>query len=416
MHMLGFDLRLRSPNRLISIEDYRREARRVLPRMAWSYIDGGADDEVSLADNRTAFNRWALRSRVLTGNDRHDLRTTVGGVPLDLPVLLGPTGFAGLSHWQGDVAAARAAQRRGTRYVSSTVSSWSIEEIALLAGRGHFFQLYANEGGLTAQLMQRAWNAGIRVMFVTVDVPVRGNREGERRTGMGIPPTLTPREGLNVLRHPGWAFNVLRHRRIGGRNLVEDGGVSAAVESIEIQERELSTATLSWDDLAWMRSQWKGVLYVKGILDPEDAKHAIALGAEGVVVSNHGGRQLDHAVAPLDVLPEIAAAVGGQAEVLLDGGIRRGTDVIKALCLGAKAVLLGRAYLYGLAINGEQGVVNVLRILQDEIERAMSLMGVSDVGDLDRNWIVRKGENELLRGEQIRSHEPDLRLGAQDPA
>ena len=205
---------------------------------------------------------------------------------------------------------------------------------------------------------------------------------------MGIPPVLTPRRLLNVARHPKWALDVLLHQRIGGRSLATGGGVTGAIESIEIQSRELMQSTLDWDDLAWMREKWKGPLYIKGVLTPEDATRAVDLGVDGVVVSNHGGRQLDFTPATLDVLPDIAEAVGDRAEVLMDGGVRRGSDVVKALALGADAVLIGRPYLYGLAVNGEEGVAHVLDILKDEIDRTLALMGVGSVAELDRSWVV----------------------------
>jgi L-lactate dehydrogenase (cytochrome)/(S)-mandelate dehydrogenase len=225
-------------------------------------------------------------------------------------------------------------------------------------------------------------------MMVTVDYPVRGNREGERRTGMGPPPVLTPGSVLSLCRHPAWTCRTLAHRRISARNLVEGGGVAAAVESVEIQERHLSQATLDWDDLGWLRDRWPGRLYAKGVLTGEDASRAGALGLDGIVVSNHGGRQLDFAPATLDVLPEIAAAVRDRGtEVLLDGGVRRGSDVVKALALGARAVLVGRPYVYGLAVGGEAGVAGVLDVLRDEVERTLVLLGAPGVRALDPTWL-----------------------------
>ena len=382
MKAFGFDCRVRAPERLISVEDYRRAARRRLPRMVWTYVDGGADDLHAVEGNRTAFDRWWLEPSVLTGHDAHDLRTTAAGLDLSMPVLLAPTGFTGLSHWSGDIEATRAAERRGTAYALSTSSSWSIEEVARAARREHVFQLYPGSGGVAAELMRRAWAAGYRTLFVTVDVPVKGNREGERKEGMGIPPTLTPRRALNFARYPRWAYDVLVHQRVGGRNLVEGGSVSDALASIEIQERHLMQSSLNWDDLAWMRENWRGRVYLKGVLRAEDATQAVDLGLDGVVVSNHGGRQLDHAVPTLEALAPIAAAVGDRAEIILDGGVRRGTDVVKALALGADAVMIGRPYIYGLAVAGQQGVEHVLEILREEIERALTLLGVRSVADL----------------------------------
>lgn len=388
MEAFGFEVRWRAKERLISVEDYRRAARRRLPPLVWHYVDGGADDLVSLRDNRDAFGRWSLRTQALAGHEHRELSTTVAGVPLDLPVLLGPTGLTGLTYWAGDIAATRAAERRGTRYVLSTVSSWSIEEVAEASGVEPFFQLYPRSGEVGATLMKRAWNAGMRVMVVTVDVPVRGNREGERRYGLAVPPVLTPRRMLDVAAHPRWAYGLLRHQRIAARNLDSGAGLTRAAETVDIQTRQLMQPTLNWDDLAWMREAWKGPLYIKGILDADDAKRAVALGLDGVIVSNHGGRQLDFTPAPLDVLPDIVSAVGDRAEILLDGGVRRGTDVIKALALGARAVLVGRPYLYGMAVRGEEGAVHILDILKEEIDRALVLMGAQSIHELDGSWLL----------------------------
>jgi isopentenyl diphosphate isomerase/L-lactate dehydrogenase-like FMN-dependent dehydrogenase len=387
MKIFGCDLRWRTPEPFVSVEDYRRAARRKLPPMVWTYVDGGADDLVTLNDNRSDFANWNLRSRALTGHGKPDLSTTVAGVALKLPVMFAPTGFTGLSRWRGDIEAARAAEKNGTRYVLSTSSSWSIEEVADAATESHFFQLYPREGDLTAKLMARAWNAGYRVLFLTVDVPVIGNRESDRREGMGRNVVLTPRRLLTTALHPRWVYESIRYQRIGGRNLVEGGAIRDALQSFEIQSRELMQSKLNWDDLAWVRDQWKGPIFVKGILDPEDASRAVSLGVDGIVVSNHGGRQLDFAGSSISMLADIVAAIGGRAEVLLDGGIRRGTDVVKAIALGAKAVMVGRPYLYGLAVAGEQGANHILEIFYAEIERALMLMGAPSIKALDPSWL-----------------------------
>ena len=361
----------------------------------WDYVEGGADDLVTVRRNLTSFSRWSLRARMMTAHPERRLSTTVAGVDVDLPVLLAPTGALGLSQWRGDLAAARAAETAGTRLVLSTASSWTIEEVASGTRADHFFQLYPG-GEETAALMQRAWQAGYRGLFVTVDVPVIGNREGERRYGytrtgdMGRMLTLTPGQALNMARHPRWVIDLYRHGRGSMRNLLSDGGVMATFQSIEILHREINRATFAWDDLEWIREHWPGTVYVKGLLDPEDAVRAVALGCEGIVVSNHGGRQLDHSLAALDALPPIVAAVGDRAEVLLDGGVRRGTDVVKALALGARAVLIGRPQIYGLIVGQEQGVVDVLEILRVELDRALALMGARSVQELDRSWVIAR--------------------------
>ena len=391
--MKPFAYRLRSPETLISVEDYRRAAGRRVPRMVWNYVEGGADDLVTVRRNRTSFSRWSLRARMMTAYPERDLSTTVAGVEVSLPILLAPTGALGLSQWRGDLAAGRAAEAAGTRLVLSTASSWTIEEVAAGTHADHFFQLYPG-GDETATLMQRAWANGYRALFVTVDVPVIGNREGERRYGytrtgdMGRMLTLTPREAIDMARHPRWVLDLYRHGRGSMRNLLADGGVMAAFQSIEILHREIDRATFSWDDLQWIRDHWPGAVYVKGLLDPEDAVRAVALGCDGVVVSNHGGRQLDHCLAALEALPPIVAAVGDRAEVLLDGGVRRGTDVIKALALGARAVLIGRPQIYGLIVGGQQGIVDVLEIFRAELDRGLELMGAQSVRELDRSWVI----------------------------
>ena len=391
--MAPFAYRWRPLEHLISVEDYRLAAARRVPGLVWEYVEGGADDLVTARRNEEAFLRWSLRARMMTAHAERRLATTAAGVDIELPILLAPTGALGLSNWRGDLAAARGAEAAGTRLILSTASSWSIEEVAAGAPAGHFFQLYPG-GEHTATLMERAWQSGYRALFVTVDVPVLGNREGERRRGytsagsLNRSLTLSPREAFDVARHPRWLLDQYRYGRGSMRNLVASSGVQATFESIQILHREIDRATFAWEDLEWIREQWPGAVYVKGLLDPEDAVRSVAIGCEGVVVSNHGGRQLDHSLATLEALPAIVEAVGDRAEVLFDGGIRRGTDVVKALALGARAVLIGRAQIYGLIVDGEQGVSDVLSILRSELDRALALMGVHDVHELDPGWLI----------------------------
>jgi L-lactate dehydrogenase (cytochrome)/(S)-mandelate dehydrogenase len=365
--------------------------------MVWAYVDGGAEDLRTLRANREAFDRWALRTQVLTGNEATDLSVEVAGVRLSLPVLLAPTGVAGISHWTGDVGASTAAEQAGTRAVLSTASSYSIEEVAAATSEDHFFQLYpwadvsTGARALTESFIERAKRAGYRAMFVTVDVPVHGNRETDRRQGMGAPPVLTPARIASAAIRPRWWYRFLRHQRMSARNLVDEGGARAAVRSVQAQYRYMRPE-LDWSDFAWMREQWSGPLYIKGVLDARDAVRAVDLGADGIVVSNHGGRQLDGAPASLDALPAVVSAVRGRAQVLLDSGIRRGSDVVKALCLGADAVCIGRPYLYGLAARGPEGVGHVLRIFREEICRTMTLMGAARLSDLDESWLCPAGQ------------------------
>jgi L-lactate dehydrogenase (cytochrome)/(S)-mandelate dehydrogenase len=388
----GLRFRLSTGDTSISVDGYRERARRALPDMIWSYVDHGAETETTLRGNREAFSGYRLEARMLTGQPPETLETRVAGRTVSLPVLLAPTGLTGLSHWTGELGAAQGAERAGTLSILSTSSTYSIEEVAAGTEDNHLFQLYPfSDGGDlrggSAELMARAERAGYSALFVTVDVPVIGNREWERLRGMGAPPTITPARAFDAARHVRWTYRYLRHQRVSARNLLDQGGSSAAVESVN-RLAGLMNPELAWDDIAWMRDRWPGPFYVKGVLHPDDADRAMRLGADGVVVSNHGGRQLDHARATLDALPAVAAAVGNRGEVLLDGGVRRGSDVVKAICLGATAVCIGRPFLYGLAVDGAAGVASVLEILRQEIQRTMTLMGASSLEELGPHWLA----------------------------
>ena len=387
--MPTFAYRLRAAPQPTSVEDYRRRARRRVPRMAWAYIDRGAETEATLATNRSAFARWSLRQRVLTGVESPRLGTEVVGVPLSMPILLAPTGLSGLAHASGEPALARAAERAGTRAVVSTAASYSIEEVAAAAGERHFFQLYPGPAGtdLTERFIDRAREAGYAGLMVTVDSPAIGNREAERRAGMGAQPVLTPAAVLDALIRPAWTLGYLREGRVVARNFVDASGARAGVEAVK-QHTKVVRPDMVWDDVARMRERWDGPFMVKGILDPDDAEKATALGADAIVVSNHGGRQLDGAPATLDALPAIAARVADRTTLILDGGIRRGTDVVKALCLGADAVMIGRPALYGLATAGQSGVEGVLEILRTELVTTLTLMGVPSVAALGRAHLL----------------------------
>ncbi|MCK9897948.1 alpha-hydroxy acid oxidase [Frankia sp. AgB32] len=391
--MPAFRYKLSSRSGPITVEDYRRRAKRAVPDMVWAYVDYGAEGMETLDANRSAFDRYMLRTKVLTGNEATDISVTVAGQDLSMPVLFAPTGLAGLSHWTGELGAGQAAERAGTLSIVTTAGSYSFDEVAAGTERDHFFQLYpwadlaTGRHDLTSALMERARKSGYAAMFVTVDVPIHGNRETERKRGMGNPPVLTPARVANAAMRPKWWAAFLRHQRISVRNLVDNGGARAAVSSLTTQYR-MMRPELNWDDFAWMRANWQGPLFIKGVLDADDAQRAVALGADGVVVSNHGGRQLNCAPAALDALPAIAKRVGGSAQVLLDGGVRRGTDVVKALCLGADAVCVGRPYLYGLAAAGPAGAEHVANIFRDEITRCMTLMGVAKLEDLDESRLL----------------------------
>jgi L-lactate dehydrogenase (cytochrome) len=381
--------------RAVTVEDLRGLARRRLPRAVFDFVEGGAGDEVTVERNRTAFRRVAFRPRVLVDVSKREQATMVLGEPVATPVLVAPTGMAGLCWPRGEAVAARAAQDAGTIYTLSTHASCSIEEVAAHAPGPLWFQLYVWQNReLTRSFVDRARAAGYRALVLTVDVPIVSRRERDLRNGFTIPPRVTVRNALDVLRHPGWTRRVLLGPRLTLANLVGAPGAPRAdiVTLGGVAQRQVD-ASVSWADLAWFRSLWSGPLVLKGVLSAEDARRAVEHGVDGLIVSNHGGRQLDSAPAALEVLPEIADAVGGRAEVLMDGGVRRGADVVKALALGARAVLVGRPYLYGLAAGGGAGVRRVLELLKGEIDHALALVGVPRVGELDRSVVRWPGDS-----------------------
>lgn len=378
----------------ISVEDYRALARKRLPYMVWAYIDGAADDLATLRGNRLAFGRWAFLPRFLTGKEGTGLATSIGGRRISLPVYLSPTGMCGLTHWSGEIAMAQAAERAGSLCVVSGAASYLPEEIHEATRERHFFQLYpwsnalAGRHDLTDHYIQRVQDAGYQGLFVTVDVPTHGNREAERRRSLGTPPVFTPGQLLEAALHPRWLMGYLRHQRVAPRLMTHRGGLKGIAEAGEFQLRAMRPE-LNWDDIKRMRDRWNGPFYIKGLLHPDDAEKAIEIGATGIVVSNHGGRQLDGSEAALDAMVKIADRVNGRAEILLDGGIRRGADVVKALCLGATAVGIGRPTLYGLGAAGSAGVEHILEIFRQEIARTLTLLGVTDVSELNRSMLTR---------------------------
>lgn len=396
---------LRDPTPPLNLADWRKLARRKLPDIAWHYVDGAADDHTALAGNRAGFDKWHLRQRALAGVMQPNLATRMAGTHVALPVALAPCGASGLCHWQGDVAAARAAEAAGTRLALSTAASYTLEEVAEASDANHWFQLYPfADRDYIGTFIDRARDAGYSALFVTVDVPMLGNREGERRHGSARPWTLTPRRLLDMMRHPRWLAATMRHKRIAARHYLEVGTGGGTVmeqfrravlaagdeasRSVAAQER-LMQVDLDWDDLKWMRDRWQGPLYVKGLLDPEDAARAVDdVGCEGVVVSNHGGRQLDRALPAIAALPAVAERVGGRGAVYCDSGFRRGSDVVTALALGADGVFIGRPWLYGLAGGGEHGVRQVIETLRTEISRTLVLMGCPDLASLDSGWLI----------------------------
>lgn len=350
---------------LLELEDL---ARAKIPRPAFDYIAGGADDEVSLRRNREAYGKWALRPRVLVDVSSCDPSTTIVGQRISMPILVAPTAFHGLVHPDGEIGTACGAAAAGTIMVVSAIATRTLEEIAAAIPAPRWFQLYVwKDRRVTAELVKRATKAGYRAICLTVDTPLLGRREKDERNSFTLPPGI----GIANVRPAG----------LDGMPDSEHGSAFAKYV------KEMLDPAVTWRDLAWLRSLTSLPIVVKGIMTVEDAKIAVEHGVEGIVVSNHGGRQLDSTPATLDVLPEIVDAVRGRLEVFMDGGIRRGTDVLKAIALGARAVLVGRSPLWGLALGGAEGVQAVLEHLRKEFELAMALSGRSSVGQIDRSLV-----------------------------
>jgi L-lactate dehydrogenase (cytochrome) len=366
------------------VGDLRRIARRRTPRAAFDYVDGGATDEISMRRAREAFDRVEFAPRVLRDVAEVDTSTTILGRRAALPIGFGPTGFTRMMQHEGERAVAAAAARAGIPYALSTMGTTSIEDLAAAAPKAErWFQLYMwRDRALSRELIARAREAGYGALMLTVDVPVNGARLRDSRNGLTVPPSLSPRTLAGMARFPSWWFNKLTTEPLAFASL-DPGSPSGVMELIA----SLFDPSVTFDDLEWMRAEWGGPLVVKGIQHPDDARRAVGMGADAVVVSNHGGRQLDRSVTPLEVLPDVLDAVGGDAEVLLDGGVRSGADAVAAVALGARAVLLGRAYLYALMAGGEAGVDRLCALLEDDVRRTMALLGVTSVDQLDPTMV-----------------------------
>ncbi len=377
-------------SRCHSIAALRRLARRRLPRSVFDYLDGAAGDEVTARRNRTDFERYELLPRVLTDVSEVDLTTTALGASLEAPLILAPTGMSRLFHHEGEPAAARAAADAGVMYSLSSMATTSIERVAACGAGAKMFQLYVwKDRGLLREFIDRARAAGYQALCLTADLPVAGHRERDLLHGFTAPPRLSPAGVLDMLRRPAWLWGALTTPRLALENVREHAGAAPRLFSVMEYAAQQFDPSLSWKDADWMLQEWNGPFAVKGILSAADARRAAAAGATALIVSNHGGRQLDHAPSPLAVLPEIADAVGDRMELILDGGIRRGGDVIKALALGAAAVMIGRAYLYGLGAGGEAGVARALFLLKEELRRDLTLLGCASVKDLGSDHVRR---------------------------
>jgi isopentenyl diphosphate isomerase/L-lactate dehydrogenase-like FMN-dependent dehydrogenase len=375
---------------VVNIEDLRRRAQRRLPRAVFDYLDGGAEGETSLRENNRAFESLTFRPRNAIAVPQCDLRTKVLGAELSFPAILAPIGYSRLIHPGGECAASRGAGAAGTAYILSTIAGHKLEDVRAASTGPVWYQLYLVGGRAAAEAaLDRAWKAGFSALFVTIDTGTAGMRERDIRNGtgqlmggnwLGMIPYLS-----QFFTRPGWVASYLID---GGLhklpNVVIPGQGPMALIDVAAA---LADSVVTWQDFHWLREVWPGPIVAKGVLTGDDARRAIDVGAAGVVVSNHGGRQLDGVSSTLRVLPEIVKAVNGQIEVLVDGGVRRGGDIVKAICMGARAVLVGRAYAYGLAAAGEAGVTRAIEILRADLERTMKLLGCASIGELDQTYV-----------------------------
>ena len=372
---------------IASIEDMRQLARRRLPRALFDFIDGGAQDEVTLRRNREDFARFTLVPRVLTDVSSREQSVQVLGQTFASPLILAPTGLPGILWPNGAVEAARAADEAGVGFCLSTMSTSSIEEVAAVSNRAILFQLYVmKDRGLAKAMMERASASGCCALVLTVDLQVQGQRDRDVRNGLTIPPRLSVASALDFALHPGWVWRFVRGPQVTLANF-RGTGKGDDMSTIAGFVNSQFDPSVTWKDIEWVRSVWDGPLALKGILDAEDAKLAAEHGVNAIIVGNHGGRQLDTVPSAILALADVVDAVEGRLDVILDGGVRRGTDVLKALSLGAKACMIGRAFLYGLAAQGGTGVRRVLEMLRTEIDVNLALLGRAGVKELDRTAI-----------------------------
>ncbi len=378
------------PSRVVNIDDLRSLARRRLPKVVFDYLEGGADGEVTLQENCRAFGAVTFRPRQAIPVSNCDLRTRVLGLDISFPALLAPIGYSRLMHPGGEVAAARAAGAAGTGYILSTISGHRLEDVKAGSSGPVCYQLYLIGGRAAAEpAIERARAAGFSALVITVDTAVSGMRERDFHNGMKELLSGSPFDQIpflpQLLARPGWLASFFRDGGIPKlpNIIIPDQGPMPLIDV----NAALSQSAFTWPDLKWIRNVWPGPVVIKGVLTGDDARRSIDEGATAIVVSNHGGRQLDSVSPALQVLPEVVAAVNGRIEVLVDGGVRRGSDIVKAVCLGARAVLIGRAYAYGLGAAGGPGVTRALEILRADVERTLKLLGCSSIAALDRSYV-----------------------------
>ena len=376
--------------RCVTVDDFRRIAKRRIPRGVFDYIDGGAEDERTLSGNSSSFSRLEWRPRVLRDVSRLDTTTTILGESLSMPLILAPTGYTRIADSQGELAVARAAERAGVPYSLSTMGTRSIEEVASVNGGNKWFQVYTwRDRGLVKELVQRSAAAGYTALWLTVDTAVLGRRERDVRRGFSLPPKIGLGTLLDGAVHPGWSWDFLRNDPIMFANL-ENSSVPDGSKPIALAEKVATQfdQALSWDDIDWLRSFWDGPIALKGVQTVADAKQAVVAGVDAIGLSNHGGRQLDDAPRPIELVEPVRQELQEQATIICDGGVRRGADIVKALALGADAVSIGRPYLYALAAAGEAGVDQMLSFMREGLERTMALNGCRSIAEIDREIVA----------------------------
>jgi L-lactate dehydrogenase (cytochrome) len=372
------------------IEDLRQVARRRVPRAFFDYAEAGSYSQETLRANRADLEHIKLRQRVLVDVSQRDVGTTILGEKVALPLALAPIGLCGMQHGDGEILACRAAQAAGIPFTLSTMSICSIEDVAQATGRPFWFQLYVmRDRGFIKALIERAAAAKCSALVLTVDLQVLGQRHCDIRNGMTVPPEIRLANVIDIATKPAWALSILKGKRKTFGNLAGHVKGMENVKSLAQWTNSQFDPALSWKDVEWVRSVWGGKLILKGILDVEDAKTAAKTGAAALVVSNHGGRQLDGAPSSISALPKIADAVGGEIEVMFDGGVRTGQDILRALALGARSCLIGRSYVYGLGAYGEAGVAKAIEVLGKELDVTMALCGAKSVREIDRRLITQ---------------------------
>ncbi|OZI34516.1 alpha-hydroxy-acid oxidizing enzyme [Bordetella genomosp. 10] len=374
---------------IATVEDMRRVARRRVPRMFYDYADSGSWTESTYRANEEDLQKIRFRQRVARNMENRNLATTMVGQPAAIPLALAPTGLTGMQHADGEILAAQAAEAFGVPFTLSTMSICSIEDVAAHTTAPFWFQLYVmRDRDFIERLIDRAKAAKCSALVLTLDLQILGQRHKDLRNGLSAPPRMTLGNLVNLATKPAWCWNMLRTQRRTFRNIAGHAKGVTDLSSLGAWTAEQFDPTLSWDDVEWIKKRWGGKLILKGILDPDDARHAVDTGADALIVSNHGGRQLDGAVSSVAMLPQVVDAVGKDIEVWMDGGIRSGQDILRAVALGARGVMIGRPFLYGLGAGGREGVTKVLEILARELDITMALCGYRDIHQIGRDVLV----------------------------